>query len=192
MSKFLHRQRGLVFAILLISLSVTTVLWSTNIMTSVSLLESTAAGTKPDDDIRANIPDSIRQQNAPIRYNKNSSKKRPWNQPDLTFTLKSSAADGSSSSSSSGSRTNRLERIKHPRSQNAIKRNVEDQKEDNQNEDDKVKKEGEDQNEEEEDDTTKDETQVRNKTKSTRVKEKARTKTKKRRTTRKKKRRDER
>jgi hypothetical protein len=151
-------------------------------MTSDSLLESTAAATKRYDGIQATIPDSIRQQNAPIRYNKTSNKKRPWNQPDLRFTLKRSAADGSS-----GSRINRPERIKYP-----LNRNVEDPKEENQKEDDKVEKEGEDQNEEEEDDTTKEETQIRNKTKRTRVKKKTRTKTKKKRKTRKKKRRDER
>lgn len=175
----------------------------TSRVSSLRLEESTA---NPEDDVQAQvlatIPDILHRhsQNAPIlRYNQNISKKRPWNQPDLTFTLKrssSAAADGSSSSSSSGSRTNRSEIIKYPRSQNALNRNGEDQKEENENEDDKVEQEGKDQNEEEEDDdTTKEETtQIRNKTKRTRVQKKAKTKTKKKkkRTMRKKKRRYER
>jgi hypothetical protein len=172
MIKLLHRQHGFVFAILLMALSVTTVVWSTNIMTSVSLLESTKAATNPDDDIiQATIPENLyqQQQNAPIRYNKDSNKKRPWNQPDLRFTLKMSAADGSSSSR--GGRINRPKRIKYPY--------------------DKVENEEEDQNEEEDDDA-KEETQIRAKTKKTRAKKKAKTKTKKKKRTRKKKRRSER
>jgi hypothetical protein len=115
MNKLLLRQRGFAFAILVLSLSVTTVLWSMNIMTNVSLLESTTtAATTPDDGRQGTIPDKLyhhQQQHAPRRYGKIISKKRPWNQPDLTFTLKRSAVDGSSSSSSTY-RVNRQERIK--------------------------------------------------------------------------------
>jgi hypothetical protein len=185
MIKLLHRQRGFVFAILLLSLSATTVLWSTNIMTNVSLVESTAwaAATNPDNDIRGTIPENLyHQQQTPIRSNKNNNKKRPWNQPDLTFTLKRNAVEGSSSRGS-----NRPERSKYPRTQKKLHQEVEDQKEENQNDDDKGGKEGEDQNEDDdEEDDAKEETQTRIKTKRTRAKKKARTKKNKRRTVRKK------
>lgn len=160
-------------------------------MTSVSLLESTVAATKPDNDIQATIPDNInhQQQNDPVRYNKNISKKRPWNQPDLTFTLKRSADDVSSSSSSSRIKS------KYPRTQNALYQNDQNakvQKKENKKEDENVEEEGEDQNDDEEDDDTKEETQIRIKTKRTKARKMSRTKPKKKRTRRKKKRRSER
>jgi hypothetical protein len=181
MLKLHHRKRGFVFAVLIITLSVTTVLWSTNITTNVSLLESTAMATNPDDDRQDTNPGKIRQQqHAPKEYNNNIYQKRPWNQPDLTFTLKNSAVDGRSSSSST-----RPERSRNPRSQNALNRKFEGKKEENKDEDAKVENEDEHQNEQNKDDT-KEETQ------RTRAKKKARTKTKKRKTMRKKKRKFER
>jgi hypothetical protein len=131
---------------------------------------------KPDDDRQDSIPDKLYdQQHAPKGYDKNINKKRPWNQPDLTFTLKRSAVDG------------RPKRSKYARSQNVLNQKFEDKKRDTKNEDYKVENEGKDQTEEEKDDM-KEETQIRIKTKRTREKKKAWTKTKKRKTIRKKKR----
>lgn len=187
MTKLHHRQRVFAFVVLLLSLSVTTVLWSsTNIMSNVSLVESTAAATMPNDDTQGTIPENVShlQQHDPIGYTKNISKKRPWHQPDLTFTLKKSADDASSSTSSrSRSRSG---------TQNTPDRKVEDRKED-----EKLGKEGEDQSEEEEDDDdAKEETQSQIRTKRTKAEKKTKTKTKKKkkkkRTMRKKKRKSDR
>jgi hypothetical protein len=89
----LLRHHVAVFAVLFLSLSVTTVLWSRTLLANLALLELTTitATTATTIGTEGMIPP-----HDAVRVGRKRYSKRPWNQPDLTFTLKSVKDDADS------------------------------------------------------------------------------------------------